>query len=337
MRKSVPPAEPPAHAVNAAGANGGSPGEVHPNPPEPAGDAGGGPGTASDEPRGGTLYLVGTPIGNLADLSPRARRVLEQADRIACEDTRHSGLLLSRLGIRGRRLLSFHAHNEAARMPQLLEALAAGEAVAVISDAGLPGIADPGEGLVAAARRNGHAVICIPGPCALTTALVSSGLPAGRFCFEGFLPARGGPRRDRLAALATEERTLVFYEAPHRLLALLEDLLAQLGDRPLRVARELTKRHEEQVGPTVQAALEHFRTHPPLGECTVVVGGAEPESRCWDPISLGQELAALVAAGLSRREAARTLAERSGHSRRALYALVHAEPEPAPSGPDEEP
>jgi 16S rRNA (cytidine1402-2'-O)-methyltransferase len=244
-------------------------------------------------------------------------------------------LLLSRLGIRGRRLLSFHAHNEAARLPQLLEALALGEVVAVISDAGLPGIADPGEGLVAAARREGHPVICIPGPCAITTALVSSGLPSGRFCFEGFLPARSGPRRQRLGALAREERTLVFYEAPHRLVALLEDLLTVLGNRPLRVARELTKRHEEQVGPTVEAALAHFRNIPPLGECTVVVGGAEPEAPCWDPIALGQDLAELVAEGLSRREAARTLAERSGHSRRELYALLHAEPNSPSSGPED--
>ena len=344
VRESVPPAEPRANAAADADADAdaanGTPtsgrGDNQPPPNQRPAEASRKP--AIDEPCGGTLYVVGTPIGNLEDLSARARRVLEQVDRIACEDTRHSGLLLSRLGIRGRRLLSFHAHNEAARMPQLLEALAAGEAVAVISDAGLPGIADPGENLVAAARRIGYPVICIPGPCALTTALVSSGLPSGRFCFEGFLPPRGGPRRERLGTLASEERTLVFYEAPHRLVALLEDLLSQLGNRPLRVARELTKRHEEQVGPTVEAALEHFRASPPLGECTVVVGGAEPAAAPrWDPIALGQELASLVAAGLSRREAARTLAERSGHSRRELYALLHAEPGAAPPYPEDGP
>jgi 16S rRNA (cytidine1402-2'-O)-methyltransferase len=257
--------------------------------------------------------------------------VLEGVDRIACEDTRHSGLLLSRLGIRGRALVSFHVHNEAARLPQLLEALAGGEAIAVISDAGLPGISDPGEALVAAARRAGHAVICIPGPTALTTALVSSGLPTGRFCFEGFLPPKGGPRRQRLEALSNEERTLVFYEAPHRLVALLEDLLAVLGDRPLQVARELTKRHEQQIGPTVAAALHHFRGTPPQGECTVVLGGAPRQAPTWDSAALRQELEALVAGGLSRREAARNLAENSGHSRRALYALLHsAEGLPAP-------
>jgi 16S rRNA (cytidine1402-2'-O)-methyltransferase len=275
------------------------------------------------EPAPGVLYLVGTPIGNRDDLSPRARRLLAGADRIACEDTRRSGLLLHGLGIRGR-LISFHQHNQAARIPQLLADLEAGEAVAVISDAGLPGLCDPGEELVAAARQRGLPVVCIPGPSAVTTALVSSGLPTGRFCFEGFLPARGGPRRQRLAALAGEPRTLVLFEAPHRLIALLEDLLAVLGDRPLQVARELTKRHEQQVGPSVAAALEHFRHTPPLGECTLVLGGAPPQATPeWNEVALRAALHDLVDAGLSKPEAARSLAERSGHSRRLLYGLLH--------------
>ncbi len=276
------------------------------------------------EPAAGVLYLVGTPIGNLDDVSPRARRVLAGVDRIACEDTRHSGLLLQRLAITSRRLISFHAHNQSGRIPQLLQALVDGEAIALISDAGLPGISDPGEELVAAARRAGHAVICIPGPSALTTALVSSGLPTGRFCFEGFLASKPSARRQQLADLASEPRTIVLYESPHRLLALLEDLHAVLGDRPLQVARELTKRHEQQVGPTVLAALEHFRRTPPLGECTLVLGGAgPPEAPVWDEQSLRQQLAELVAAGLSNREAARQLAQSSGHGKRDLYALLH--------------
>jgi 16S rRNA (cytidine1402-2'-O)-methyltransferase len=270
------------------------------------------------------LYLVGTPIGNIDDLSPRALRVLAGVDRIACEDTRHSGLLLQRLGIGSRRLISFHAHNQHGRIPQLLGLLLAGEAVALISDAGLPGISDPGEELVAAARQAGHTVICIPGPTALTTALVSSGLPTGRFCFEGFLAPKRAARRQQLLALAAEERTIVLYESPHRLLALLEDLLEVLGDRPLQVARELTKRHEQQVGPTVAAALEHFRHTPPLGECTVVLGGAPAAAPpAWDEPSLKEQLAALVASGLSKLEAARQLAQSSGHAKRDLYALLH--------------
>jgi 16S rRNA (cytidine1402-2'-O)-methyltransferase len=279
------------------------------------------------EPTPGTLYLVGTPIGNLDDLSPRARRVLEGVDRIACEDTRHSGFLLQRLGIRGR-CLSYHQHNQSQRIPQLLEALAQGESLALISDAGLPGISDPGEPLVAAVRAAGQPVICVPGPCAVTTALVSSGLPSGRFCFEGFLPPRPAQRRQRLAELADEERTVVLFESPHRLVALLEDLEALLGDRPLQVARELTKRHEEQVGPTVRAALAHFRSHLPQGECTLVLGGRPPLAASeWDEAALRRQLGALVAEGFSPREAARELAGRSGHSRRALYALLHRGPD----------
>jgi 16S rRNA (cytidine1402-2'-O)-methyltransferase len=276
------------------------------------------------EPAAGVLYIVGTPIGNLGDFSPRARQVLSGVQRIACEDTRHSGQLLHQLGVPHARLVSFHQHNQLRRIPELLVALEAGEAVAVISDAGLPGISDPGEALVAAARERQLSVVCVPGPCALTTALVSSGLPSGRFCFEGFLPPKPRQRQLRLQQLATEERTLVLFEAPHRLAALLEDLLAAWGDRPLQVARELTKRHEEQVGPCVSAALAHFQAHHPQGECTLVVGGAPPApAPSWDEPSLRQELNALVASGLSSRDAARQLAERSGHSRRSLYALLH--------------
>ena len=282
------------------------------------------------EPAAGVLYLVGTPIGNLGDLSPRARQVLAGVQRIACEDTRRSGLLLQALGLKNR-LVSFHAHNQTSRIPEFLAALEAGEALAVISDAGLPGISDPGEMLVKEARQQGRTVICIPGPSAVTTALVSSGLPCGRFCFEGFLPPKTNQRRQRLAELANDERTLVLFEAPHRLVDLLEDLLAVLGDRPLQVARELTKKHEEQIGPTVRAALAHFQAKPPLGECTLVLGGAPPQAKQpWDPQALRQSLEDLVAQGMSSREAAKTLAESSGHSKRELYALLHTrEPEEA--------
>ena len=275
------------------------------------------------EPAAGVLYLVGTPIGNTGDLSPRARTVLSGANRIACEDTRRSGLLLHNLGIKNR-LISFHEHNKAARIPELLEALEAGEAIAVISDAGLPGISDPGEALVAAARAMGRQVICVPGPCAATTALVSSGLPSGRFCFEGFLPAKGAQRRSAIAALAAETRTVVLFEAPHRLLALLEDLLAELGDRPVAVTRELTKRHEQQVGPTLSAALAHFQQTPPQGEFTLVLAGAPQlsQERPSDA-ELITQLEALVQAGLSRNDAARQLARSTGLSKRDLYALLH--------------
>jgi 16S rRNA (cytidine1402-2'-O)-methyltransferase len=280
------------------------------------------------------LYLVGTPIGNVGDLSPRARLVLGGVQRIACEDTRHSGLLLHKLGLRNGdqppRLVSFHEHNQSSRIPELLEALEEGEAIAVISDAGLPGISDPGEALVAAARAAGQTVICVPGPCAVTTALVSSGLPASRFCFEGFLPPKATQRRARLQELADEPRTLVLFEAPHRLLQLLEDLLAELGDRPIAVTRELTKRHEQQVGPCVSAALEHFRQTPPQGEFTIVLGGAEAQdNQPPSEADLQEGLNRLLASGLSRSDAARQLAQETGMARRELYALLHRAEEPS--------
>ncbi|MFM2158432.1 MAG: rRNA ((1402)-2-O)-methyltransferase, partial [Cyanobacteriota bacterium] len=244
------------------------------------------------------------------------------------------GLLLHNLGLRSGegapRLLSFHEHNQAGRIPELLAALAAGEAIAVISDAGLPGISDPGEALVAEARAQGRTVICVPGPSAVTTALVSSGLPTGRFCFEGFLPAKAAQRRARLRELVDEPRTLVLFEAPHRLLALLEDLLAELGDRPVAVTRELTKRHEQQVGPSLSAALAHFRSTAPQGEFTLVVGGAPAEvTGVADRRSLRAALDQLIAGGCSRSEAARRLATDTGISRRELYALIHTSEEPA--------
>ncbi|NOL46251.1 2-O-methyltransferase [Synechococcus sp. MIT S9220] len=278
------------------------------------------------EPEAGVLYLVGTPIGHLGDLSPRARALLIAVDTIACEDTRHSGQLLTALGSKARRC-SFHQHNTHSRIPQLLNELSSGHSVAVISDAGLPGISDPGEDLVAAARQAGHAVICIPGPCAATTALVSSGLPSGRFCFEGFLPAKGRERRERLAAVVAEQRTTVLYEAPHRMLKLLEELQELCGDqRALQVTRELTKRHEQQVGPTVIAALTHFKEHPPQGEFTLVLGGApQQEQVAMNDAQCREQLAALIEQGMKPGDAAKDLAKSAGRSRRELYALLHEE------------
>lgn len=277
-----------------------------------------------DEPAGGHLYLVGTPIGHLGDFSPRAKALLTAVDVIACEDTRHSGQLLSNLQARGRRL-SFHQHNTRTRLPQLLELLAAGDSLAVISDAGLPGISDPGEELAAAARSAGHPVICVPGPCAATTALVSSGLPSNRFCFEGFLPTKGRERKRRLEEIAAEARTSVLYEAPHRLVTLLEELQELCGaERPLQVARELTKRHEQQVGPTVSAAVEHFQQHRPQGEFTLVLGGCPPTPEVeLDDATLLDRLNEAMATGTSASSAARQLALETGIPRRRLYNLIH--------------
>ena len=281
-------------------------------------------GQHSPEPRSGVLYVVGTPIGNREDLSPRARKVLSQVDLIACEDTRRSGLLLHQLCSRRGRLVSFHGHNRRRRQPQLLALLAAGRSLALITDAGLPGISDPGQELVAAARLAGRCVVCIPGPTAFVTALVGSGLPSGRFVFEGFLPAVRSARRRRLQQMAAEERTVVFYEAPHRLLGLLEDLLQLWGDRPLQVGRELTKLHEEFVGPTVAAALGRFQGQGVRGECCLVVGGCpESASSHWDPDDLAAQLQHLIREdGLSHSQAARLLGQRTGFSRQRLYTLL---------------
>ncbi len=276
------------------------------------------------EPSPGVLYVVGTPIGHLGDLSPRAKSLLQKVSTIACEDTRHSGQMLKNIGSQAN-LLSFYEQNTKNRLPQLLELLKGEKTLALISDAGLPGISDPGEMLVKAARTEGHDVICIPGPCAATTALVSSGLPCNRFCFEGFLPSKGNSRKKMLAILAKETRTTVVYEAPHRLVQLLKELNDLCGeDRPLRVARELTKLHEQQVGPTIGEALKYFLAQKPIGECTIVLGGnpIEPIIELTQS-ELQLKMKALVKDGASASEAARQLAKNTGKPKRLLYDLLH--------------
>ncbi|HVM11124.1 MAG TPA: 16S rRNA (cytidine(1402)-2'-O)-methyltransferase, partial [Actinomycetota bacterium] len=196
-------------------------------------------------PRPGTLWLVGTPIGNLKDITDRAREVLAAADVIACEDTRRVRTLLTHLGIRPTRLLSFYEGNERKRVSEVLGHLRDGWDVALVSDAGMPALSDPGYRLVAACVAEGFEVDAAPGPTAVVTALVLSGLPTDRFAFEGFLPRKPGPRRERLASLAAEERTLVFYESPRRIHELLTDAAAALGDRRAALAREMTKMHQE--------------------------------------------------------------------------------------------
>jgi len=272
----------------------------------------------------GTLQVVATPIGNLADLSPRVQDALRGADIIAAEDTRRTLQLLQSLGI-SRTLVSLFEHNEAQRVPQLLERLSAGATVVLVSDAGTPLLSDPGFELVREATRAGFEVRAIPGPSAITTALAAAGLPADRFCFEGFLPARAGERRAALAALAHAQRTLVFFEAPHRIVATLTDMVAEFGPaREAVVARELTKVHESLYRGTLEELItvsqrdENFAR----GEITLVVQGApRGEEQSVDPALLLRTVDILLKE-LPPPRAAAVAAQLTGATRAAAYAMA---------------
>ncbi|MCC6860975.1 MAG: 16S rRNA (cytidine(1402)-2'-O)-methyltransferase [Bryobacterales bacterium] len=265
----------------------------------------------------GTLYLVATPIGNLEDITLRALRVLREADVIACEDTRQTRKLLSHYGI-DKPLLSYHEHNEAQRAVELVERLREGQSVAVVSDAGTPLLADPGYRVVKAAAAAGFAVQPVPGPSALVTALAASGLPTDAFYFGGFLPARQGARRRALEERAAERATLVYYEAPHRIQETLEDVEAVLGPRPVVVARELTKLHEELLRGTAGEVRQALAARAAVkGEITLLIGKAETTAAPNTPVE--QAVEALVLQGLSRMEAMKAVARQRGISKREVY------------------
>ncbi len=258
----------------------------------------------------GMLYLVPTPIGNLGDISIRCKETLEQADFIAAEDTRVTLKLLNHLGIK-KSLVSYYEHNKASKGNIILERILSGETCALVSDAGSPAISDPGEDLVKLCADAGVTVCAIPGPCAVITALSISGQSTGRFCFEGFLSTVKKSRREHLDALANERRTMVFYEAPHKLLSTLEDMAAVFGDeRSVSLCRELTKLHEEVVRTTLAQAIEKYRNTPPKGEFVLVVAGAQDvpvqESSEADAAAY---LAKLMTEGLSRKDAIKQTAE----------------------------
>ena len=271
----------------------------------------------------GRLQVVATPIGNLADLSARAREALSSADVIAAEDTRRTRVLLSAMGI-AKPLVSLHAHNESQRTPELLARLAAGETIALVSDAGTPLLSDPGLELVQRAARAGFEVHAIPGPSAITSALAVAGLPTGRFCFEGFLPSRERERRTALAALAHEPRTLVFFEAPHRILRTLADMAAEFGaERPAAVARELTKAHETIYRGTLQELLARAQAEENFqrGEITLVVHGAAAPTAGVDG-KLLRRTVELLAQELPPGRVAAIAAQLTGATRAAAYALA---------------
>ncbi len=223
------------------------------------------------------LFVVATPIGNLEDLTPRAGRILKEADWVAAEDTRHTGAFLARLGIKAR-LISFHEQNEKSRTQEILEKLKSGETVALVSDAGTPAVSDPGFVLIRECHRNRIPVFSIPGPSAVLAALTSSGLPTNRFLFEGFLPKKPGRRKGRMAELKELEATLIFFESPFRTAKLLSELYEILGNRPAAVCRELTKKFEETRRGSLAELAEYYTVHSPRGEITVVVGGKDFET-----------------------------------------------------------
>ncbi len=268
----------------------------------------------------GMLYLVPTPIGNLGDISPRCRETLEAADFIAAEDTRVSLKLLNHLGIR-KSLISYHQHNQNQKGQGIVDRILAGETCALVSDAGSPAISDPGEELVKQCAQAGITVCAIPGPCALVTALSISGQSTGRFCFEGFLSTAKKSRMEHLESLKRETRTMIFYEAPHKLLSTLEDMEKVFGSqRPISLCRELTKLHEEVIRTTLSGALTLYAQQSPKGEFVLVVAGAEPEEK---PQATAEEAAAQVARlmeqGLSRKDAVKQTAEALGLPKNLVY------------------
>ena len=268
----------------------------------------------------GMLYLVPTPIGNLGDISPRCRQTLEQADFIAAEDTRVTLKLLNFLGLK-KSLVSYYEHNKAQRGNVILERILAGQTCALVSDAGSPAISDPGEDLVRQCAEAGITVCAIPGPCALITALSISGLPTGRFCFEGFLSTAKKSRREHLEDLRDETRTMIFYEAPHKLLATLQDMAAVFGtDRPISLCRELTKLHEEVIRTTLGEAVARYTDQPPKGEFVLIVAGAEKaETPAATAEDAAQRVAELMESGLSRKDAVRQAAQELGLPKNEVY------------------
>ena len=270
----------------------------------------------------GTLYLVPTPIGNLGDISRRMADTLAEADFIAAEDTRVTVKLLNHLGVK-KPMVTYHRHNTETSGPAILQRLLAGESCALVTDAGTPAVSDPGEDLVALCAGAGVPVVAIPGPCALVTALSVSGLPTARFVFEGFLPMNKKNRRARLEALAREERTMIFYEAPHKLSATLADLRDCFGEgRRMSACRELTKLHEEVLRTTLGEAAARYAAQPPRGEFVLVVEGRPPEE-AEPTLEAGLErVDALRAAGASQKDAVKQAAKELGLSRNELYAAA---------------
>ena len=270
----------------------------------------------------GTLFVVGTPIGNLGDISPRALETLENCDFIAAEDTRVTLKLLNRFEIK-KPMVSYFEHNRFERGPIIAGRLLGGENCALVTDAGMPAISDPGEDLVRLCHEKGIKVESVPGPCAFTTALAISGMPSRRFTFEGFLPVEKNARREHIESLENETRTMIFYEAPHKLSATLNDLAKAFGEREIAIVRELTKIHEQVIKTTLCAAAEKYSEEDIKGEIVLIIGGAEPKKKEEMTLEQAVEYAKmLVAGGESKTDAAKTAAKECGFKKGEIYKFL---------------
>ena len=275
------------------------------------------------EPQRGFLYIVGTPIGNLEDLSSRALNILKNVSLVACEDTRQTKKIMNRFEFTNT-LISFNQHNSLNKIPKMIDDLIAGKSLALVSDAGMPSICDPGEDLVKEAKSKGLNIICIPGPCAAITALVSSGFPSSKFTFEGFLPKKKSEREKLLLEISKNEKTTILFESPHRIKRLLFELRESFGeDREIRIFRELTKKFEEHIGNNVQEIIEYFNDKEVKGEITVVIKGIDKTNKnaTYNKVELKKELNDLIYAGLSLSQASKYLAKKNKLTKGLIYNL----------------
>ena len=276
----------------------------------------------SQEPESGVLYIVGTPIGNLNDISLRALNILRNVSLIACEDTRHTKKIMNKFEYTNS-LISFNKHNSLKKIPTLIRALKEGKSIAIVSDAGMPGICDPGEDLIKNVKKSGLETICIPGPCAAITALVSSGKASSKFVFEGFLSKKKSERSKTLIELSKNEKTTILFESPHRINSLLEELKDNCGgDREIQVFRELTKKFEQNVGDTIDNVIDFFKDKEILGEFTIVIKGiSESKNESFRPSLIKKELNELINAGLSPSAASKYLAKKNNLPKSMIYSL----------------
>ena len=275
-----------------------------------------------EEPENGTLYIVGTPIGNLNDISQRALNILKNVSLVACEDTRQTKKIMFKFNFTNK-LISFNKHNSSTKIPNLVKDLKKGKSIAIVSDAGMPGICDPGEALARSVKSEGLDIICIPGACAAITALVASGLPSSSFVFEGFLPKKQLDREEILLEISKNEKTTIIYESPKRLKKLLNELFQFCGgEREIIVARELTKKFEEHIGSNINEVLEFFRDKDIIGEITIILKGIKRRDFNLDKLSIKRDLEDLVKAGLSLSAASKYLAKKNGLKKSEIYNMI---------------